>query len=131
MADQLNVNTGTLAASVTYQNLVVSGHDVLTMRRTLLSGESVVYGQVCAMRTADSKIVPYEDGAGGGDGTAYCVAADNIDASSGDQVGEFFFRAVLNKNNLTLGDTGNTADDLSMFDDLRTRGIYLVDSVTL
>lgn len=126
MADESNVNTGTAAGTRTYDDFRMSGYKFLTRTFTVLSGQSISAREVCAKQVTAGKIVTYEKGATES-GTAYCIAVEDVDATSGDTIGTFYTMGVFNKNKLTITDTGITADDESMYDDLRTVGIHLVD----
>ena len=129
MADESNVNTAAAAGTRTFDELLMSGYTYLTRRFTVLSGESFTKFEVVAQDTSTDKLYFYEQGASSDHGAAFAIALEDIDATAGDATGNFLTMGVVNKNKLVMGDTGNTVDSEEMYNELRTLGIHLVDSV--
>lgn len=96
---------------------------LLSRQITLLSGESVVRGEVLGKVTASGKYKASLSAAGDGSETPDLIAAVDADASGGDLVTVAYERGDFNEDALTVGTAHTLA---SIREGLRGKGISIV-----
>jgi len=78
---------------------------------TIASGQgSIVKGEVLGKITASGKYGPYDNAAVDGRETAVCIAAENVDATSGDQLCQAVFSGAAYESKLTGLDANGKTD---------------------
>lgn len=102
--------------------ILTSASRVFGIEATILTGNSVAAGEVLGRVTASGKFIPSLSAAADGSQTPIAIAAEAIDASSGDKVGLVYLAGDFNQRQLTYG-TGHTADNTRI--DLAARGIFV------
>lgn len=118
------------AAQGTYSpdNLLAGGEPSAQAEEiTLLSGENVVRGEVLGMQTSGEKFIASLAAATDGSEVPAVIAAEDMDASTGDKLMHAYTRGRFNQDQLTIG-AGHTAASIKHA--LWARQIYLVDPVT-
>ena len=116
----------------TYDNLIVAGFPITNRDMTLLSGESVLRGQVLGKVTASGKLKAYTSAASDGSQTPYAVAADDDDATAGDKVIAPYIQAHVSQDALIFAATDDydtAAEILAVNDALQDRGIFVVKTL--
>lgn len=94
---------------------------------TLLSGESVVRGEVLGIATATGKALASLSASTDGSEEPRLIAAEDMDASAADKKMHAYTRGRFNQDQLTIG-TGHTIASIKQ--GLWDYQIYLVDPVT-
>lgn len=94
---------------------------------TLLSGEDVVRGEVLGEVTASGKFAASLSASTDGSETPRAIAAEDMDATTGDMTMLAYVEGEFNEDQLTIG-TGHTA--ASIRQGLWDYNIYIVDPVT-
>ncbi len=107
--------------------ILSSGHGWIVINVTIKSGEGILAkGTVLGIETASAKYVAYDDGAADGSEVAAAIIADEVDATSGDQLVAAYIRGAFVKSRLTgydaaalvdlngrlVGKVGGSADDI-------------------
>ncbi len=78
---------------------------------TIASGQgNIVKGRVLGKITASGKYGPYDNSAVDGRETAVCIAAEEVDATSSDQLCQAAFSGAVYESNLTGIDSAGKAD---------------------
>jgi hypothetical protein len=112
----------------TPDNLIAGGDPSAQAEEvTLLSGESVVRGEVLGIITASGKAAASLSASTDGSETPRLIAAEAMDASAADKKMHAYTRGRFNQDQLTIG-TGHTAASIKQ--GLWDYQIYLVDPVT-
>ena len=116
----------------TYDNLIVAGFPITNRDMTLLSGESVLRGQVLGKVTASGKLKAYTSAASDGSQTPYAVAADDDDATAGDKVIAPYIQAHVSQDALIFAQTDDydtALEVIAVNDALQDRGIFVVKTL--
>ena len=108
-------------------NLIAGDFDIVTEAKTLVSGQSVVKGEILGRITASGKYAMYKKTHSDGTETPDVIAAETVDASAGDAPIITYLSGQYNQNAITLP-TVETVDN-TLKDALRTKSIFLVESV--
>jgi hypothetical protein len=106
----------------TPDNLIAGNFPLVTDTGTLLSGESVVRGELLGKITSGGKLAVSLSASSDGSETPYCIAAETVDASAADAPIAYYLTGEFNIAAMTFG-TGHTA--ASVKDGLRALGIFL------
>jgi hypothetical protein len=106
----------------TPDNLIAGNFPIITDTGTLVSGESVVRGEVLGKITTGGKLAASLLASDDGSETPDCIAAETVDASSADKPIAVYLTGEFNSAAMTIG-TGHTA--ASIKDGLRGKGIFL------
>lgn len=78
---------------------------------TIASGQgSISKGRVLGKLTASGKYGPYDNAASDGRESAVCIAAEAVDATSGDQLCQVVFSGAVYESKLTGLDAAGKAD---------------------
>lgn len=78
---------------------------------TIASGQgNIIKGRVLGKITASGKYGPYDNAAVDGRETAVCIAAEGVDATSGDQLCQVVFSGAVYENKLTGIDAPGKTD---------------------
>ena len=96
--------------------------DLLARKYTLLSGETVVRGEVVGVVTSGGKIKASLSAAGDGSETPFGIVATDADATDGDVDVLVYTRGSFNEHALVLGTAHTVA---SIREGFRDKGIYL------
>lgn len=91
---------------------------------TLVSGQSVVRGQMLGIVTASGKYATYASNASNGTEVANAICAQTCDATSGDLPILIYQSGTFNEDRLTLSHSGDTITD-AIREVLRKIGIYI------
>ena len=102
-------------------NLIVTG-PVNTREVTILSGETIVRGEVLGKITASGKYLGSLSGAADGSEVPMSIASEAVDASGGDTVTIVYESGTFNESRITLGTAHTLA---SVREGLREKGIFL------
>ncbi len=111
----------------TPDNLVAGTTQLVTESVTIVSGQTIVRGAVLGKITTGGKYTLSLTGSSDGSEKAYAIAAEDVDASGGDEAAAVYIKGEFNENSLTLG-TGHTIDTAKT--DLRDVGINIKTAVT-
>ena len=116
-----------MAETYVPNNLVAGDTQLVSDSVTIASGNDIVRGAVLGKITTGGKFTLSKTASTDGSEEPYAVAAEDVDATSGDVTGvPVFIKGEFNAKALTLG-TGHTADTVK--DGLRAVGIYVKDTV--
>ncbi len=111
---------------VTFDDLLGDPRVLLnTFKRTLVSGEVVVRGEVLGKITSGGKIATYDAGAGDGTEVIYAIALEDTDASGGDIPIRVYITGEFKIPGLTFSASGDTATE-AVQNDARALGIILL-----
>lgn len=106
-----------------HDRLIASDEQIAARKVTLIAGQNVVRGAVLGQITASLKVNLSASAAADGSQTPRFIAAEAVDATSGDKEILVYERGDFNENALTLG-TGHTI--ASIREGLRALGIFIV-----
>lgn len=92
--------------SMIYDNLFAgSVEDIVTDSAVLVSGQSVVRGTALGLITASKKVTVLNSANTDGSQNIYAIAADAVDATTGDQPIPVYFTGEFNQSAITFGGT--------------------------
>lgn len=106
----------------TPDNLVVGDFPIQTLKQTLISGQNVVRGKALGKITASNKLKILQSGSGDGSENAYAIAAEDIDASGGDEFITVYLSGGFNRDKVIFDGGDVFADYIDQF---RALGTYL------
>lgn len=110
----------------TPDNLIAGDYPIRTKKVTLVSGQNVVRGTVLGVITASGKYTTSLAAAEDGSQNVFAVAAESVNATSGDQEIVVYLTGDFNQDQLVFG-TGHTAATTEAA--LRDLGIILHNPV--
>lgn len=96
-------------AEVTYDNLVLEKYESLVEKKTLTNGESVVRGQ--ALGLTGGKLVAY-DHENVGSEPFFGIAAEDCDATGGEETIRVYVKGVFNENQIVFEDSSDTISNI-------------------
>lgn len=103
-------------------NLFAGDYPVVSTKLTLVTGESVVRGEVLGVITASGKLAASLSAAVDGSQVPHCIAVEAVDATAADKEILVYLSGHFNASALTIG-TAHTA--ASIREGLREKGIYI------
>jgi hypothetical protein len=111
-----------------YDALRAGDFPVVTKAVTVVSGQTLVRGEVVGEITANGKVAASLGASDDGSETPTMIMAEACDASGGDAVGVAYVTGQFNEDALTIG-AGLTAAGIEP--GLRARGIFLKSPVSV
>lgn len=109
----------------THDNLIAGDFPLVTQDETVLSGESVVRGELMGKITASAKLKPCDSTASDGSEAPYAIMAEDVDASAADAAGITYHSGQFNQDAVTFGGTDTAATHRAA---MRALGLHLMPS---
>ena len=119
--------TASYTGTYNEDGLQIGGLEFITEEGTILSGESVVRGEVVGKVTASGKYIPCDHTVSDGSQIPRGIMVMAIDASAADVTGVFYTHGQFDSDKLTFGGTSDI-DDLK--DALKDANLYTKDLVS-
>lgn len=119
----MNENLAVTSASMTYDNLIVSGtFPIVTDTLTIASGQNLTRGTVLGVVTIGGEAVKVDSTAVDGSGVAYAILCQDTDATLADVVAPVYLTGEFNGDALVFGGTDTKATHKNA---LRKIGIFI------
>ena len=116
-----------MSESTTYDNLIVGDQRrTVNVPATIKQGQVIVRGQLLGKITASGKLTEAVAGHNDGTQTPYAIAAENVDATTGDVLTTVYTEGEFNADAVVYSYTSTKADWKAA---AQATGIYLRDTV--
>lgn len=112
--------------TTTADNLFAGNFSIVTEEETILSGQDVTRKTVMGKITASGKLVIVDSSNSDGSEVAYCIMAEDIDASAADTVGIVYKSGEFSQKELIFGGSDVYGDHKEA---MRSLGMYLKDAL--
>lgn len=120
-----------MSESFSYDNLFAGDHPKKTKPVTVLSGETVVKGQLMGRITASGKYKACNTGHSDGAEVCDAIMAHDVDASGGDTEGIAYLTGDFNSNALTIAQSPSADTVAAHEQEARQRGLFFSGQVTV
>lgn len=121
-----------MSETFTYDNLFAGDHEKKTKPVTVLSGQSVVKGQLMGRITASGKYRACNSGLVDGAQVCDAIMAFDVDASAADAPGIVYLTGDFNRNALTIATSPAAGDTVAAHEqEARERGIFFSGQVNV
>lgn len=111
-----------------YNKLLGAGPYKTTARFVLVSGQSVVQGEVLGFNTSTGKLSSYDSGGSNGLNAFWGVAAEDVDATEGDTYCPAYVSANFKEQGLIFGTSGDSVT-AALWNQARDKQCYIETSL--